>query len=173
MLPIDAGRAGDAVAVPQQFERRMVVEDGHPRRAHPAAHEVHVIGAAQVGEVGLPVIAGRKLVAPLGQPVQPVPGHIQRAMRDPRVGEAAGAGKPLIDRIAAPVARRDEPRAGIGWRGRAAGAEISLVDDDHPRAGLRRRERRPSRRRSAADDEHIGRDFRDCPGRAFAQAISS
>lgn len=157
-LPGNAGGADDGIAIRKQFQRRMMVEHGNAGHQHAPAHEAHVVGPAQIGDVEPPVILAGERISPFRKPEQVLVGRVHAAQHPALIGEFAGALPAPLDNGVPVVARWHAPRSGVGRRGGAAGAKIALVGQHNLRAAFGRRDGRPGRRWTAAEHQHIGMD---------------
>jgi hypothetical protein len=66
-LPVNPIGPADSVATAEKLEGGMMVENLNPGAQCAAPHEMHIVGAPQIGTVEVAVIVQRKPVAPFAQ----------------------------------------------------------------------------------------------------------
>ena len=106
-LAVHAGGLDHVLAVFEQFEGGMMVEDFDPGAQCPALHEMHVVRSAQIGAIDLAVVVTRKRIAPFGKAVQFVPDRVEL-----RSTQAGSARPPVRGIRAAMAAWRRSPGGG-------------------------------------------------------------
>src|SRR5262245_31709175 len=136
----------------------MMIEDHDAGPQNAAAHEVHVVGSAQIREVRLALVVAGERIPPGGQAVELVPRGVERTLDPAGVGETTGPRLTLLDGGPTALARRHEPGSGIRRSRGAARAQIALVDQNDAALCLGRRYSRPGAGRPAPDDQHVCRD---------------
>ncbi len=162
-LPVEpriAGRACDrSIAVQQQFQRRMMIENLHPGVARIKPQRTHIFGPPQPGSEDAALAVAREgiIAFKLGQRA---PGLLDDPRHPAALGQIEAARVAVLDRRFA-LARlgRHPPVIGAAGRRDAACADKALVHQHDLRARPCGRDRAPCRSHATADDEDIGRAF--------------
>jgi hypothetical protein len=135
-LAADPGGTGhDTVAVDEQLEGRVVIEDLHPGLLDEAAHGPQVFGAPHA-----PVASA---------------GRLEDGVHPGLVGQTPADGLPGGD-SRVPLVGRHPPVADAGCRRHPADTAEPFVDEHDVGTGLRRAESGPRPRQTTADDQDVG-----------------